>query len=247
MSSTRFSDGSLSPTDERSFEDLAGYSVETGRKRGPGAISTCPRARALGLRALLVAAQVWFVGGAFGCATRRATPAGPDTVAILAPEEKLGVGDLFEVRVVSEPELSGTFQVGSDGTIDYPFAGRLQVAGLGPGDVQKLITTKLQDGYLRSPQVSVHVKEWNSRKVAVLGQVARPGPVPYFPNMTIVDAIAAAGGFTPLAAKNSVKVRRESSGKTTTRTYAAGDISEGTSPNVVLLPGDIVVVDERLF
>ena len=91
------------------------------------------------------------------------------------------------------------------------------------------------------------VTEWNSRKVSVLGQVSRPGAVPYFPNMTIVDAIASAGGFTGVAAKNSVNLRREVTGKVETRTFPVADITEGRSPNVVILPGDVLVVEERLF
>jgi polysaccharide export outer membrane protein len=75
----------------------------------------------------------------------------------------------------------------------------------------------------------------------------RPGTVPYFPNMTIVDAIASAGGFTGVAAKNSVNLRRELTGKVETRTFPVSDITEGRSPNVVVLPGDVLVVEERLF
>ena len=69
------------------------------------------------------------------------------------------------------------------------------------GDVQELIANKLADGYLKKPQVSVMVKEWNSRKFSVIGQVQKPGSVPYFTNMTIVDAIASAGGFTGIASQ----------------------------------------------
>jgi polysaccharide export outer membrane protein len=98
-----------------------------------------------------------------------------------------------------------------------------------------------------APQVTVMVKEWNSRKVSVLGQVQRPGTVPYFPKMTIVDAIASAGGFTGVAAKNSVNLRREVTGKVEMRTFPVADISEGRSPNVAVLPGDVLVVEERLF
>jgi len=65
--------------------------------------------------------------------------------------------------------------------------------------VQELIAAKLADGYLKKPQVSLMVKEWNSRKVSVIGQVSKPGSVAYFTNMTIVDPIAAAGGFTGIA------------------------------------------------
>jgi polysaccharide export outer membrane protein len=162
-------------------------------------------------------------------------------------EDRLGVDDTFDVRVYGEPDLSGTYRVGTDGTIDFPLAGRLAVKGLGIGEVQQLIVKRLKAGYLLNPQVTVMSKDWNSRKISVLGQVQHPGPVNYFPSMTIVDAIASAGGFTGVAAKNSVNLRREVTGKVETRTYPVADITEGRSPNVVVLPGDVLVVEERLF
>ena len=181
------------------------------------------------------------------CASRQRQPAGPVEAAAIAPEERLGIDDVFEVRVFAEPDLSAPYRIASDGTIDYPFAGRISVVGLTSGDVQELIASKLRDGYLKHPQVSVMVKEWNSRKVSVIGQVQHPGSVAYFPNMTVVDAIAGAGGFTPIAAKNSVSLRREVKGTVESRNCSVADISEGRAPNVVLRPGDILVVDERLF
>ncbi len=165
----------------------------------------------------------------------------------LAPEERLGIDDVFEVRVFAEPDLSGPYRVAADGTVDYPFVGRISVVGLRSGEVQEAIAAKLRDGYLKNPQVSVMVKEWNSRKVSVIGQVQKPGPIVYFPNMTVVDAIAAAGGFTPIAAKNSVNLRREARGSVESRNCPVADISEGRAPNVMLQPGDILVVEERLF
>ncbi len=116
-----------------------------------------------------------------------------------------------------------------------------------PGEVQQDLIKRLKEGYLRNPQIVVLVREWNSRKVNVLGQVSKPGPIPYFPRMTIVDAIAAAGGFTGTAAKNSVHLRREHDGKVQTKNYRVADISEGRAPNVVIFPGDVLVVEERLF
>ena len=163
------------------------------------------------------------------------------------PEDRVGIDDTFEVRVYGEPELSGTFRIATDGTIDYPLAGRTAVAGLRTGEIQKLLVDKLKDRFLKDPQVIVTIKERNSQKVAVLGQVAKPGQVVYYPNMTIVDAIASAGGFTGIAAKNSVNLRREVAGKIEMHTYPVADISEGRSPNVMVLPGDVLVVDERVF
>jgi polysaccharide export outer membrane protein len=165
----------------------------------------------------------------------------------ILPDETVGVDDVLEVRVVGEGDLSGAFRVGMDGTVDYPYVGRLELAGLRPGEIQQLLTRKLKDGLLVSPQISITVKEWNSRKLSVLGQVNKPGPVSYYPRMTIIDAIAAAGGFTPLAAQNSVTLRRETNGKVETETLRVNDISQGRKPNVVVRPRDLLFVDERMF
>jgi protein involved in polysaccharide export with SLBB domain len=163
------------------------------------------------------------------------------------PEDRVGLDDTFDVRVYGETDLSGTFRVATDGTIDYPLAGRIQVAGLRTGEIQQLLVARLKDRYLKDPQVIVTVKERNSQKISVLGQVTKPGQVSYYPNMTIVDAIASAGGFTGIAAKNSVNLRREVGGKIETHIFPVADISEGRSANVMVLPGDVLVVDERVF
>jgi protein involved in polysaccharide export with SLBB domain len=164
-----------------------------------------------------------------------------------APEDRIGVDDTFDVRVYGETDLSGTFRVATDGTVDYPLAGRLQIAGLRTGEIQQLLVSKLKDKYLKDPQVIVTIKDRNSQKISVLGQVSKPGQVAYYPNMTIVDAIASAGGFTGIAAKNSVNLRREVAGKIEIHVYPVADISEGRSPNVTVFPGDVLVVDERVF
>ena len=184
---------------------------------------------------------------AAGCAGRTPPPSGSIQAVDLSPEERLGIDDVFEVRVFAEPDLSGSYRIAADGTVDYPFVGRISVIGMRSGDIQELLATKLKDGYLKSPQVSLMVKEWNSRKVSVIGQVQKPGSVAYFPNMTIVDAIAAAGGFTGIASKNAVTLRRETKGSVSSKNCPVADISEGRAPNVVLRPGDILVVEERLF
>lgn len=163
------------------------------------------------------------------------------------PEDRVGIDDTFDVRVYGEAELSGTFRVATDGTVDYPLAGRLQIAGLRTGEIQKLLVDRLKDRYLKDPQVVVTIKDRNSQKISVLGQVMKPGQVGYYPNMTIVDAIASAGGFTGIAAKNSVNLRRETAGKIEMHVFPVADISEGRSPNIIILPGDVLVVDERVF
>ena len=162
-------------------------------------------------------------------------------------EDRVGVDDVFEVRVYGEPDLSGLYHVAVDGTIDYPLIGRVRAVGLRSGEIQQLLVAKLKDGYMKSPQVTVTVKERNSQKITVFGQVSKPGQVAYYPNMTILDVIANAGGFTGIAAKNSVNLRREVRGKIETHVLPVADITEGRSQNVMVLPGDVLVVDERVF
>jgi polysaccharide export outer membrane protein len=196
------------------------------------------RASRLGLVAL------WALA-ASACAT---TPGRSIAVGEVGPpEDRIGIDDTFDVRVYGEAELSGIFRVATDGTIDYPLVGRIQVGGLRTGEIQRLLVAKLKGPYLKEPQVVVTVKDRNSQKISVLGQVAKPGQVSYYPNMTIVDAIASAGGFTGIAAKNSVNLRREVAGKIEMKIFPVADISEGRSPNVAVLPGDVLVVDERVF
>ena len=81
-------------------------------------------------------------------------------------------GDVFDVRVYSEKDLSGSYRVGSDGTIRFPLVGTVEVSGKTPEMVSDSISTALRNGYLRDPQVTVFVKEFRSKKVFVLGQVA---------------------------------------------------------------------------
>src|SRR5262249_19768172 len=98
-----------------------------------------------------------------------------------------------------------------------------------------------------NPQVTVLVKDQTSKKVFILGQVAKPGTFPYTPSMNVVEAITVAGGFTPLAAKNDTTLTRSEDGKKTTVKIPVEDIGQGKAKNVYLRPGDILSVPERIF
>ncbi len=189
---------------------------------------------------------IWVM--ALGCGgPQRASVSPVGGIVELIQDERLDVDDMFEIRVLAEDGLAGQYRVGADGNIFFPFVGKLRVKGMTPAEVRELITQRLKDGYFRDPQVTLTVSQWNSRRILVMGQVNKPGPVNYVLRMTIVDAIAAAGGFTPLASSNSVKLRREVNGQVKSETYRVADIGEGRQPNIVVLPGDILYVDERVF
>lgn len=158
----------------------------------------------------------------------------------------LGVGDIFQVRVFNEPDLSQEYRVAPDGTIDFPYLGRMRVSGLEPSQVADRIQAELRTRrILTAPQVSVFVREVSSRRIDVVGQVARPGSLTFAPSMTIVQAISGAGGFTALANRDQVVLMRTYAGTRRTFTIPVQSIIEGRFANVVLAPGDVVNVPEN--
>jgi polysaccharide biosynthesis/export protein len=182
-----------------------------------------------------------------GCKHSQVSPPPPNISANSSADTALGPGDVFVVDVFGEKDLSGKFRISAVGTIDYPFAGRIQVAGMTPPDVASLLKKKLADGYLKDPSVSVFVESYNSKKISVFGQVQKPGTFNYMNNMSIIEAITLAGGFTPLASKNDISVTRVENGKSRRFTVPVEEIGEGKAMNYLLTPGDIVFIPERMF
>jgi protein involved in polysaccharide export with SLBB domain len=154
------------------------------------------------------------------------------------------VGDVFEVRVFQEAELSGVYRVGPEGTIDFPLCGRLEVRGQTSAEVATRLRTCLAEGYLRNPQVTVVTREYNSKKVFVFGQVQRPGTFPFEENMTVIQAITVSGGFTQFAGQNKTRVTRTTEQGEERFEVPVQDIGVGKAPNFYLRPGDIVFVPE---
>lgn len=185
-----------------------------------------------------------------GCASNRtsAPPGAPAaSEARAVPAQTLGTGDVFEVRVVGEADLSGSYRVASDGSISFPFCGRLAVGDQTATEVSEKLTACLANGYLKNPQVTVFLKEHNSKKVFVFGEVNKPGTFPFEDRMNVVQAITLAGGFTKQAARNSVLVTRSVNGKEERIKVAVDDIGTGKQGNLLLQPGDIVYVSESFF
>lgn len=159
----------------------------------------------------------------------------------------LGAGDLVEVRVYQEADLSGAYRVSPEGTVDYPLCGKVALAGMTSSGAADALTKCLANGYLRRPQVSVLIREYNSKKIFVFGEVQKPGTFPYEENMSIIQAITLAGGFTKVASKNSTQVTRLADGREQKVRVAVEDIGVGRERNFSLKPGDIVFVPESLF
>jgi protein involved in polysaccharide export with SLBB domain len=180
-----------------------------------------------------------------GCKSQVATRL-PDQAP--AEDTTLAAGDVFEVRVFGEKDLTGLFQIAPDGTIHFPFVGVVQAAGKDPAEVGGMIAEGLiRGGYLKDPQVSVFLKESNSKRISVLGAVAKPGTLPIVPGLTLVHAVSQAGGFTALASKDDTVVTRRREGKLERYRVEVSRIARGDAEDFPLRAGDIVFVPERVF
>lgn len=182
---------------------------------------------------------------ALGCGPMPTTPTAP-----LVPQDdtSLGAGDVFDVRVFGEEELSDTYRVAQDGSFDYPFVGRIEVQGLQPEAVAQTIASRLREGdLLRNPQVSVFVREYNSKKINVMGEVENAGTFTMTSGMTVVQAISLAGGFTSIAQQNGTVVTRRVDGAVRRFTVPVQTITEGRAEDFPLQAGDTVYVPQRVF
>ena len=158
--------------------------------------------------------------------------------------EVLGPGDVFEVRVFEEASLTGDHRVEADGSFIYPLLGRLEVTGLTASELAGVIEVGLADGFLRAPQVSVFVTEFNSRKVSVLGEVRNPGRYTYRARMTLIEAIAEAGGTTESAVVSTMRVTRRGDDGEISYEVPFKEITQGRVADFPLTPGDIIFVAE---
>ena len=145
-------------------------------------------------------------------------------------------GDRLRIVVYGQEGLTNTYAVDAGGSITMPLIGGVRAKGLSPAELARSITARLKQGYIREPYVAVEIEAY--RPFFILGEVTAPGQYPYVPNMTAESAVAIAGGFTPRAQRQDVKL---------TRTYPAGPLTTTVPIATTLKPGDTILVGERWF
>lgn len=177
---------------------------------------------------------------AVGCADPK--PSVYPTQQIYVEDTTAGATDILEIRVAKQEQLSGDFEVDATGVISFPYIGVVESAGKTPLDIGKDIETRLADGYLRSPQVTVRFKDRRSKKVAIFGEVHHGTVVPFTNGMTITEAVTQAGGFTSRAWENAVIVKRKATSGTEEFTVPVKSIASGNAPTFYMRPGDSVYV-----
>jgi polysaccharide export outer membrane protein len=155
----------------------------------------------------------------------------------------IGAQDVLDVSIWKEQDISRVVPVRPDGKISLPLLNDVQAAGLTPAQLAAQITESLKK-YVTNPQVTVIVTTINSQRVYILGEVTRPGAFPLLPNMTVLQALSSAGGFTQFAREKSIYVLRNENGKQVKHPFNYKNVVSGknTDQDIVLKAGDTIVV-----
>jgi polysaccharide biosynthesis/export protein len=161
-----------------------------------------------------------------------------EPVAAYDPNQyRLGVDDEIRVVTYGQDQLTSDFRVDSNGKVAFPLTGRLQAAGLTTSELSAEISAALEKARMvREPNVTVEVTAY--RLVSVLGEVAKPGEYPYQPFMTMLTAVASAGGFTYRALESRAYVVRQEGDHT---------VVGRLLPQDYVKPGDVIKIYERHF
>ena len=169
-----------------------------------------------------------------------ATAAKP-VAATTDPNYQIGADDVLDVNVWNEPQISRSVPVRPDGRISLPLLDDIQAAGLTPTQLGNHITEALKKT-MRDPQVTVIVTAVNSRRYYVTGEVQRAGTYPLIPDMTALQALASAGGFTVFANRSKIYILRTENGKQQRIPFDYDKVVKGKSQDVPLKAGDTIVI-----
>ncbi|WP_329743188.1 XrtA/PEP-CTERM system exopolysaccharide export protein [Dyella sp. A6] len=196
---------------------------------------------------LIVMSSLWLLSA---CSS---TPVVQDSVAAQPHTERyiIGPGDSLDIFVRDNPNLTTTVPVRPDGRISIPLVQSIMAAGKTPDQLAGNLEKDL-GRYIRSPMVTVIVKKFvgaYSQQVRVVGQATTPKAVPYRSGMTLLDVMIDVGGLTKFAAGNNAKIiRKLPDGREQTIPVRLGDLMNGSiKNNVVMRPGDILIIPESLF
>jgi len=157
---------------------------------------------------------------------------------------KIGPKDLLEISVFGLDELNKTVRVSEDGKITLPLLGEVEVEGLTKGEVEKKLSQLLEEKYLQNPQVTIFIREYQSKRVSVLGAVQNPGPYELLGRQTILQVISEAGGLTPDAGSEIIVLRQQADGSSISLKISIDDLILKGDPklNIPLQPNDIINV-----
>ncbi len=158
--------------------------------------------------------------------------------------------DILDIAVFQEEDLKSSLRVSNEGTIAFPLIGSVAVGGLTPQQAGRTIRDRLSKGYLTNPQVSVTVTSFSKRRFTVLGEVQKPGSydMPDQVEVTVLQAIGMAGGYTRIANPGKVTLMRNQDGNQQTFALNAKRMASGSAESEFMVrPGDVITVAESRF
>ena len=173
--------------------------------------------------------------------TNAAAAAPPAAGAPVGADYKIGIDDVLDIAVWNNTTVSRTVPVRPDGRISLPLLNEVQAAGLTPSQLRASLMSKLVE-YMPTPEVSVIVREVHSNKISVLGEVRKAGRYEISQRATVLDAVALAGGFNDFARRTKLVIMRQEGTGTKRIPINYNRIVAEEDDNVILQPGDIVVV-----
>jgi polysaccharide export outer membrane protein len=168
-------------------------------------------------------------------------PTRPSAAAAQSPDYRLGPGDKLRVEVYKDAQLSQSLQVRPDGKITLPLVGDLQASGLTPLELRDKLTDALRE-YVTNPVVTVIVVEAVPPLVYVIGEVGTPGSIPLNGPMSVLQALAMAGGFRDFANTKKIQILRRTSRGQQRIAFNYKEALAATGPPMMLQAGDTVVV-----
>ena len=156
---------------------------------------------------------------------------------------RIGAGDVLEISVWKDPDLSRTVTVPPDGVISFPLVDAIKVTDLTVADLDKVVTQKLSE-FVPDVTVTVMLTEINSLKAYVIGKVNNPGMYDITLNTNVMQILAQAGGLTPFASDGNIKILRQKGGIITKIPFDYGEVEKGKNieQNILLNSGDVIVV-----
>jgi polysaccharide biosynthesis/export protein len=192
---------------------------------------------------LLIIMMAFLAAGLLCPAQDAATPAAHNTARPAMTESYvIGLSDVITVTVFKEPTLSGGLLVRPDGMISMPLLGDIKASGKTPMALADEIATKLKK-YIQDPNVTVVLGQMNSKRVYLMGEIGKTGPIEMTPGMTLLEAIATAGGLGPYANAKKIYILRNEDGKQQKIPVQYKKALRGYGTlNLILHPGDTIVV-----
>jgi polysaccharide biosynthesis/export protein len=190
---------------------------------------------------------------AHGCADKRGGPipygvenfGAPDRPAVASLDQDYRVAplDTLSIKIFKMPDLSGDYEVDLTGQVSLPLIGSVRAVDLTTAQIDQALTAKYGEKYLQNPDIAVGVKSSTRQAVTVDGSVGKVGPIPVLGSMTLLQAVASAGGTTENANPRRVAIFRQINGQRQAAAFDLTAIRRGEAPDPRVYAGDIIIVD----